>query len=67
MALWKDKISDEKHEEIPRLSDSLFEKNQKVFELLLFSATSLEDLVSKSKIRELQQKLGTYMQFCTAP
>ena len=67
MALWKDKISDEKHEEIPRLSDGLFEKNRKVFELLLSSSTSLEDLVSKSKIRELQQKLWTYTQLDIAP
>ena len=31
VALWKDEISDEKHEDIPRPSDSLFEKNPKVF------------------------------------
>ena len=43
-------MSDEKHEEIPRLSDSLFEKNPKVFELQLFFLNSLKDLVKKSKI-----------------
>ena len=46
VALWKDEISDEKHEEIPRSSDSLFE----VFELQLFFLNSLKDLVRKSKI-----------------
>ena len=45
VALWKDEISDEKHEEIPRSSDSLFE----VFELQLFFLNSLKDLVRKSK------------------
>ena len=30
VALRKDEISNEKHEEIPRSSDSLFEKNPKV-------------------------------------
>ena len=50
VALWKDEISDEKHEEIPRSSDSLFEKNSKVFELQLFFSNSLKDLVKKSKI-----------------
>ena len=52
VALWKDEISDEKHEEIPRSSDSLFEKNPKVFELQLFFSNSLKDLVKKSKITE---------------
>ena len=50
VALWKDEISDEKHEEIPRSSDSLFEKNPKVFQLQLFFSNSLKDLVRKSKI-----------------
>ena len=50
VALWKDEISDEKYEEIPRSSDSLFEKNPKVFEPSNFSLNSLEDLVRKSKI-----------------
>ena len=50
VALRKDEMSGEKHEEIPRSSDALFENNPKVFELPLFSSTSLEDLVRKSKI-----------------
>ena len=29
IALWKDEVSDEKHEETPCSSDSLFEKNSK--------------------------------------
>ena len=51
VALWKDEISEGKHEEIPRSSDSLFENDPKVFERPLFSLNSLEDLVSKIKIR----------------
>ena len=43
-------MSGENHEEIPRSSDALFENNPKVFELPLFSSTSLEDLVRKSKL-----------------
>ena len=50
VVLWEHEMSDEKHEEIPRLSDSLFEKNPKVFELQLFFSNSLKDLVKKSKI-----------------
>ena len=50
VALWKDEIGDGKHEEIPRSSDSLFEKNPKVFELQLFFSNSLKDLVRKSNI-----------------
>ena len=50
VALWKDEIGDEKHEEIPRSSDSLFEKNPKVFEPQLFFPNSLKDLVRKSNI-----------------
>ena len=50
VALRKDEMSGEKHEEIPKSSDALFENNPKVFELPLFSSTSLEDLVIKSKI-----------------
>ena len=30
-SLWRDEMSDEKHEEIRRLSSALFEKNPKVF------------------------------------
>ena len=51
VALWKDEISEGKHEEIPRSSDSLFENDPKVFERPFFSLNSLEDLVSKIKIR----------------
>ena len=54
VALWKDEISDEKHEEIPRSSDSLFEKNPKVSELQLFFSNSSKDLVKKSKITGTQ-------------
>ena len=50
VALWKDEMSDEKHEEIPRSSDSLFEKNPKVSELQLFFSNSLTNLVKKSMI-----------------
>ena len=52
VAFWKDEISDEKHEEIPRSSDSLFAKNPKVFELqLFFSKTqSARKKKRKSKI-----------------
>ena len=50
VSLCKDEIGDEKHEEIPRSSDSLFEKNPKVFELQLFFSNSLKDLVRKSNI-----------------
>ena len=50
VALRKDEMSGEKHEEIPKSSDSSFLNNPKVFELQLFSSTSLDDLVRKSKI-----------------
>ena len=39
----RDEMSDEKHDEIRRLSSSLIEKNPKVFEPLLFSSNSVED------------------------
>ena len=58
VALWKDEISDEKYEEIPRSSDSLFEKNPKVFEPSNFSLNSLEDLVRKSKITGTPAETG---------
>ena len=48
VALWKDEISDGKHEEVPHSSDSLFKKNSKVFELQLFFSNSWKDLVKKS-------------------
>ena len=57
VALWKDKISDEKYEDIPRSSDSLCEKNPEVFELQLFFSNSLKDLVRKERSRELRERL----------
>ena len=42
VALRKDEMSGEKHEEIPKSSDALFENNPKVFELPLFSSTSCQ-------------------------
>ena len=57
VALWKDKISDEKYEDIPRSSNSLCEKNPEVFELQLFFSNSLKDLVGKERSRELREKL----------
>ena len=41
IALWRDERTDEKHEEIHRLSSSLIEKNPTVFEPLLFSSNSV--------------------------
>ena len=41
IALWRDEMRDEKHEEIHTLSSSLIEKNQTVFEPLLFSTNSV--------------------------
>ena len=49
-ALWRDEISDEKHEEIRRLRSSLIENNPKVFQLLLFSSNSVKEHVKKSNI-----------------
>ena len=43
VAHWKNEINDEKHEEIPKSSDSLFEKNPKICVLPLFSSNSLEE------------------------
>ena len=61
IALWKDEVSDEKHEEIRRLSSSLIERNPKVFEPLLFSSNSVDDHVKNSKITETwaSRKNGT--------
>ena len=47
---WNFEISDEKLEEIRRLSSSLIERNPKVFEPLLFSSNSVEDHVKNGKI-----------------
>ena len=49
VALLKDEMSGEHHEEIPRSSDALFANNPKAFELPLFSSTSSEDLVRKAR------------------
>ena len=43
-------MSDEKHEEIRRLSASLIEKNPKVFQPLVFSSNSVKEHLKKSKI-----------------
>ena len=43
IALWRDEMTDEKYDEIRRLSSSLIEKNPKIFEPLLFSSNSVED------------------------
>ena len=40
-ALWRDEMSDEKHEKTHRLSSCLNEKNPTVFEPLLFSTNSV--------------------------
>ena len=48
-ALWKDDISDEKLEEIPRSSDTLFEKN-----LLFPSNFPWRILLRKARSRELR-------------
>ena len=51
VALWRDEMSDEKHEEIHRLSSALIEKSPKVFQPLLFSSNSVkEHVIKKSKI-----------------
>ena len=46
IALWRDEMSDEKHEEIRRLSSTLIEKNLKVFEPLLFSSNSVKEKIT---------------------
>jgi len=50
IALWRDEMSYEKHEEIHRLSSTLIEKNPKVFRPLLFSSHSVKEHVKRSKI-----------------
>jgi len=50
IALWRDEMTDEKHEEIRRLSSTLIEKNPKVFQPLLFSSNSVKEHVKRSKI-----------------
>ena len=50
VALWRDEISDKKHEEIRRLSSSLIEKNSKVFGPLLFSSKHVKKLWTYSVV-----------------
>ena len=50
IALWRDEMSDEKHEEIRRLSSTLIERNPKVFQPFLFASNSVKEHVEKSKI-----------------
>ena len=68
VALSKDEISDdEKHAEIPKSSDSMFEKNPKVSELQLFFSNSMKDRVKKSKITPGNSGRKSYHQLCIAP
>ena len=53
IALWYDEVSDEKHEEIRRLSSSLIERNPKVFEPLLFSSNSVMIISKTARSQEL--------------
>ena len=46
-------MSDEKHEEIRRLSSALIEKNPKVFQPLLFSSNSVKEHVKKARSQAL--------------
>ena len=50
IALWRDEMTDEKHEEIRRLSSTLIQKNPKIFQPSLFSLNSVREHVKKSKI-----------------
>ena len=43
IALWRDEMSDEKHEEIRRLSSGLIEKHPKVFEPLVLHRVRKEE------------------------
>ena len=61
VALWKDEINNEKHEKIPRSSDSLSENNPKIFVLSLFYSNSLE---GKDRILKVQQELWAYIHLC---
>ena len=68
VALSKDEISeDEKHAEIPKSSDSMFEKNPKVSELQLFFSNSMKDRIKKSKITPGNSGRKSYHQLCIAP
>ena len=72
VALWKDEISDERHEEIPRSSDSLFwivlfEVSSGLgMRLLSYRFSPWRILSGKARSRELRQKLWTYHQLCIA-
>ena len=49
-ALWRNEMSDEKHEEIRRLSSALIlKKNRKVFQPLLFSSSSVKEHVKEKQ------------------
>ena len=66
IALWRDEMSDEKHEEIHRLSSCLIEKkNQTLSEKLLFSTNSVrvQSLKSSTMILQLLKKTIS-MSFC---
>ena len=72
VALWKDEISDERHEEIPRSSDSLFwivlfEVSSGLgMRFLSYRFSPWRILSGKARSRELRQKLWTYHQLCIA-
>ena len=64
LALLNDEIGHEKYEDIPRSSDSLLEKNPKVFVLLLFSSNSLG---KKGNITENPaETVGKYIEIRTS-
>ena len=64
LALLNDEIGHEKQEDIPRSSDSLLEKNPKVFVLLLFSSNSLG---KKGNITENPaETVGKYIEIRTS-
>ena len=64
LALLNDEIGHEKYEDIPRSSDSLLEKNPKVFVLLLFSSNSLG---KKGNITENPaENVGKYIEIRTS-
>ena len=64
LALLNDEIGHEKYEDIPRSSDSLLEKNPKVFVLLLFSSNSLR---KKGNITENPaENVGKYIESRTS-
>ena len=50
IALWRDETGDRKQEEIRRLSSSFTEQHPQVFQPFLFSSSSVEEHVKKTKI-----------------